>query len=91
MKTQVIVSSTGKRATLTTDHASSSYGQPVLVLGHQAYGPGDGLGEVRTAKLDTSMAETDLVLRWNASTATAESNRNRVQRPGYIIDLSQIF
>jgi hypothetical protein len=30
-------------ATLTTNHAASSYGQPVLVLndGSQAYGPGD--------------------------------------------------
>ena len=27
--------------TLTTDHPASSYGQPVLVIGGQAYGPGD--------------------------------------------------
>ncbi len=28
-------------ATLTTDHAASSYGQPVLVIDSQAYGPAD--------------------------------------------------
>jgi hypothetical protein len=32
-----------KSARLTTDHPTSSYGAPVLVLEHQAYGPGDTL------------------------------------------------
>lgn len=40
-------------ATLTTDHAASSYGIPVLVLHGHAYGPGDvlvlGREEVRAA------------------------------------------
>lgn len=28
-------------AQLTTEHAASSYGQPVLVIGGEAFGPGD--------------------------------------------------
>ena len=31
----------GQEARLTTDHAASSYGQPVLVLDGDAFGPGD--------------------------------------------------
>lgn len=30
-------------AVLTTEHAASSYGVPVLVVGGEAYGPGDAL------------------------------------------------
>jgi len=35
--------------TLTTEHASSSYGRPVLVVDGQAYGPGDRLPDGRIA------------------------------------------
>lgn len=36
---------------LTDDHAASSYGEPILVIGGQAYGPGD---VYRDAEVDVS-------------------------------------
>ncbi len=34
----------GETNLLTTEHAASSYGQPVLVIDGQVYGPGDIVG-----------------------------------------------
>jgi hypothetical protein len=93
MKVQVIVNATGKRATLTTDHAASSYGQPILVLAHQAYGPGE-IGCVRTAVLDTPTEKCALVLSWNRAVAQVEDSKleeqRRNMRPGYTIDLQKL-
>ena len=42
MEQEVTISDLGSiTGRLTTDHAASSYGQPVLVLDGEAYGPGD--------------------------------------------------
>lgn len=35
---------------ITTDHSASSYGQPVLVVRGQAYGPGDAVHGYRSAR-----------------------------------------
>ena len=40
-----VVPHIGKDITITTDHAMSSYGQPVAVIDGVAYGPGDMLVE----------------------------------------------
>jgi hypothetical protein len=50
------------RGLLTTDHAASSYGQPVLVVDGVAHGPGDLLADGEIAALavrDELMAITD--------------------------------
>ena len=41
----------GEPAKLTTEHAASSYGQPVLVWRGEAYGPGDLLEDPATGVL----------------------------------------
>ena len=46
MMTPIALKYTGSAypdATLTTEHSASSYGQPVLVIEGEAYGPGDVL------------------------------------------------
>ena len=41
MTTTISTFDNGDTAILTTEHAASSYGMPVLVVGGIAYGPGD--------------------------------------------------
>lgn len=53
----------GKGATLTTSHAASSYGRPVLVVDGEAYGPRDVLtidGEAHEARTWAAQARTAL-------------------------------
>ena len=51
-----------REATLTTNHAASSYGRPVLVVDGQAYGPVDlALNGLRVVAADPAEAER---LRW---------------------------
>lgn len=49
MTTRCEISDSGQCGTMTTEHAASSYGLPVLVIDGQAYGPGDVLCHGRVA------------------------------------------
>lgn len=51
---------TDNEATLTTEHAASSYGQPVLVRDDKAYGPAD-LADVTLHLSATSANHADLI------------------------------
>jgi len=54
----------GRRAWLTTDHAASSYGLPVLVLDDHAYGPADRVddGSPAGCTADDLVRKTRVVL-----------------------------
>ena len=56
-----------KKATLSTKHSLSSYGQPVLIVDSQAYKPGDEYQPVR--QYNMACVTTDaLVIAWNKAT-----------------------
>lgn len=64
----------GARRTLTTEHAASSYGIPVLVVGETAYGPGDVLPTGETARAFVGrflIGSPPQIGRWAARTPEA--------------------
>ncbi|MDP9115000.1 MAG: hypothetical protein M3O20_15140 [Acidobacteriota bacterium] len=54
-------------AALTTDHAASSYGQPVLIVDGEAYGPADWTRTLGTDGVIPTAAQQAMVDRWNAA------------------------
>ena len=69
MDAKVKIVGTEVEGHLTTEHSASSYGQPVLVIGEQAYGPGDlvpKLGGRRAGSfhLDGGPEAVSAILAW---------------------------
>jgi len=58
--------------TLTTEHAASSYGMPVLVVDGAAYGPGDLLSDGESA--------SEWVERWSRDPERTEDERDDARR-----------
>jgi len=70
-----VTTADGLRATLTTEHATSSYGRPVVVIDGQAYGPGDWFNGrpilLRRPHDDDGLSAT--IDQWNREAVSCEA------------------